>query len=227
MKNYRFYIFSVASIIILACNPKKTVTVKNAVFDNQYEIYEVLKTDKKTKDGLYCRINALGDTIEKVNYIEGKMEGQRVLYYPNGQVEIVENYIDNQYNGPYQSFYDNGAPKQFGTFKDGQFETELKTYYTEPAGQLKESVWMSKGVENGPIKIYFQNGQLKETYSYKEGLKDGAFKEYHPNGILAAEGQYKDDFEDGEVKVYDTLGTHIKTYIFEDKRPVETINIKN
>ncbi|MCO5232954.1 MAG: toxin-antitoxin system YwqK family antitoxin [Chitinophagales bacterium] len=224
---YKYYIFSVFPIILFSCNQKKTITIKNKIFDNQFEIYEVLKSDKKTKEGPYYRINALGDTIEKVNYMEGKMEGQRILYYPNGQVEIVENYINNQYNGPYQSFYENGSPKQFGTFKDGQFESELKTYYQEPAGQLKESVWMSKGVENGPIKIYFTNGQLKESYSYKDGIKEGGFKEYHPNGILAAEGQYVDDFEDGEVKVFDTLGNHTKTYIFKDKKPIETLNIKN
>ena len=36
----------------------------------------------------------------------------------------------------------------------------------------------------------------------------------------------KEAIEDGQVKIYDTVGTLIKIYVFEDKKPIETIKIR-
>lgn len=209
-----------------SCKQEKTKKVEKALGNGETEIFYVLKSDTNQKEGLYYRVNSKGDTLEKSQYTEGKIEGQRILYYPDGQVNIVENYIHNTYNGPYQSFFENGAPKQFGTFKDGQFEGELKTYYKEPAGRLKETIFLTNGVEDGAYKQYYPDGKIQTEGIYTNGLKEGEFKEYHPNGALSAEGKYLDDIEDGEIKIYDTTGTLIKIYVFKDKRPVETIKIR-
>lgn len=213
--------------LFLNCKQEKTKKIEKKSENGETELYTVLKADTNKKDGLYVRISSKGDTLEKIQYTDGNIEGQRVLYYSNGQVSIVENYIQNQYNGPYQAFYEDGAPKQFGTFKDGQFEGELKTYHKEPAGRLKESVFMSNGVEHGVLKQYYPEGKLESEGTYANGLKEGPFKEYHLNGNLSAEGNYLNDFEDGEIKIFDTTGTLIKIYVFKDKRPVETIKIRD
>ena len=227
MKSIHYLSLLFLSLLFLTnCMQNKDKKKKKKLDNGEKEFYQVLKSDTTQKDGWYYRLNIKGDTLEKAQYEKGLMEGQRVLYYPNGQVHIVENYINNQYNGPYQSFYESGAPKQFGTFKNGQFEGELKSYYLEPSGQLKEVIQLANGVENGNVKQYYSNGQLESEGSYLNGLKDGAFKEYHENGNLSAEGKYQDDFEDGQVKIFDTLGTLIKIYVFKDKKPVETIKIR-
>lgn len=215
------------SILLLTdCKQNKSKSVQNKLDNGEVELYHVLLSDTAKKDGWYFRLDAKGDTLEKVQYLNGSMEGQRVLYYPNGQIHIVENYTSNQYNGPYQSFYENGAPKQFGAFKNGQFEGDLKSYYAEPTGQLKEVVQLKNGVEDGTVKQYFSNGQLESEAAYSEGNKTGPFKEYHENGSIAAEGVYVDDFEDGQVKIFDTTGTLIKIYVFQDKKPIETIKVR-
>ncbi len=227
MKSIHYLSLLFLSLLFLTnCKQNKDLSIEKKLDNGEKEFYQVLKSDTTQKDGWYYRLNIKGDTLEKAQYEKGLMEGQRVLYYPNGQVHIVENYINNQYNGPYQSFYESGAPKQFGTFKNGQFEGELKSYYLEPSGQLKEVIQLANGVENGNVKQYYSNGLLESEGSYLNGLKDGAFKEYHENGNLSAEGKYLDDFEDGQVKIFDTLGTLIKIYVFKDKKPVETIKIR-
>ena len=213
-------------VFLTNCKQNKNIPIEKNLDNGEREFYQVLKSDTTQRNGWYFRLNAKGDTLEKVEYLNGSIEGQRVLYYPNGQIQIVENYINNQYNGPYQSFFENGAPKQFGTFKNGQFEGELKSYYDEPSGQLKEEIQLINGIENGAVKQYYSNGQLQSEGSYAEGLKAGPFKEYYENGNIAADGNYVDDFEDGQVKIYDTVGTLIKIYVFEDKKPIETIKIR-
>lgn len=225
-----FVFFSTICLVVFLlvnCKQEKTKKVEKKSENGETELYSVLKADTNKKDGLYLRINSKGDTLEKVHYQDGNIEGQRVLYYSNGQVSIVENYINNQYNGPYQSFYEDGAPKQLGAFKDGQFDGELKTYYKEPAGRLKESVFMKNGVEDGTFKQYYPDGRTEAEGSYTNGLREGSFKEYHPNGNMSAEGNYLNDFEDGEIKIFDTTGTLIKIYVFKDKKPVETIKIRD
>ncbi len=220
-------VIGLSIFLLLNCKQEKTKKIEKKSQNGDTELYSVLKADTNKKDGLYVRISPKGDTLERIQYSDGNIEGQRVLYYPNGQISIVENYIQNQYNGPYQSFYEDGAPRQFGTFKDGQFDGELKTYYKEPAGRLKESVFMSNGVENGPFKQYYPDGQTEAEGTYTNGLKEGSFKEYHTNGNISAEGNYLNDIEDGEIKIFDTTGTLIKIYVFKDKRPVETIKIRD
>ena len=223
---YLIILLFLSLLFLTNCKLNSNKSVENKLENGEVEFYQVLSADSTKKEGWYFRIDAKDDTLEKVQYINGLMEGQRVLYYPNGQIHIVENYVNNQYNGPYQSFYENGAPKQFGAFKDGQFEGDLKSYYAEPAGQLKEVVQLKNGVENGAVKQYFSNGRIESEASYSEGYKEGPFKEYHENGSIAAEGNYIEDFEDGQVKIFDTTGTLIKIYVFEDKKPIETIKVR-
>ncbi len=220
------FITIILFVFLTNCKQSKYKSIEHPLDNGEIELYQVLLSDTTQRDGWYFRLNSKGDTLEKVNYANGLIEGQRILYYSNGQVQIIENYINNQYNGPYQAFFESGSPKQFGNFKDGQFEGELKTYYEEPAGQLKETIQLTNGLENGFVRQYYPNGQLQSEGSYKDGLKSGPFKEYHKNGNLAAEGIYIDDFEDGQVKIFDTLGTLTKIYVFKDKKPIETIKVR-
>jgi len=209
-----------------ACkDDSKPIVRKNTLSNGDQEEFTVLPADTTVRDGYYYRFNAKGDTIEKVTYKNGMIDGQRIIFHNNGNISIVENYTANVYNGPYQSFYEDGAPRQLGAFRNGNFEGELKTYYRSPRGRLKEVVIMKQGVENGPYKQYYESGQIQAEGIYENGYRNGPFKEYHPNGHVAAEGIYVDDLEDQELKVYDSTGTLKKIYVYKDRRPVETINV--
>ena len=221
------FLFIAILCFIWSCRTNPTKRIVKSLPDGSKEVYYVLKSDTSKMDSTYLKINIQGDTIEKVDYKDGKIDGQRILYYDNGQVKIVENYLEDQYNGPYQSFFENGSPKQLGSFKNGEFEGELKTYYEDPPNQLKESVYFKGGIENGPFRQYHKNGQLEAEGTYKDGLRDGSFKEFHPNGTIAAEGQYLDDIENGDIKVFDTTGTLTRIYVFKDKFPIKTIKVRD
>lgn len=221
---------SVAYLLLVAllwnCKSNTHIQITQEIEPDEKEVFFVLATDTTIRDGLYLRLNLEGDTLETIDYKQGVIEGQRILYYPDGTVKTVENYINNEYNGSYQTFYENGAPKQIGNFQNNQFTGELKSYYETPTGRLRESVYFVAGEEDGPFKQFYPNGQLEAEGHYQKGQRSGEFKEYHPNGELAATGRYLDDIEDGEIKIFDTTGVLIKIYIFEDKKPVETIYVE-
>lgn len=138
------------------------------------------------KEGVFNKMTAKGVKLEEANYKNGKLDGQRVLFYPDGDTLIVETYQEDLFDGPYKSFYPSGQLKLICTYQNNHIEGKLLQYYE--SGQLKEEVLFLDDNENGP------------------------FKEYHPNGQLSVEGSYKDgDNEHGPLKFYDEQGQHYKT----------------
>lgn len=138
------------------------------------------------KEGVFNKMTTKGAKLEEASYKNGKLDGQRVLFYPDGDTLIVETYQEDLFEGPYKSFYPNGQLKLACIYKNNNIEGKWLQYYE--SGQLKEEVLFEGNTENGP------------------------FKEYHPNGQLSVEGSYKEgDNEHGPLKFYDEQGQHYKT----------------
>jgi antitoxin component YwqK of YwqJK toxin-antitoxin module len=138
------------------------------------------------KEGVFSKMTTKGAKLEEANYKNGKLDGQRVLFYPDGDTLIVETYQEDLFNGPYKSFY--------------------------PSGQLKLACTYTNNNIEGKWLQYYESGQLKEEVLFEGNTENGPFKEYHPNGQLSVEGRYKDgDNEHGPLKFYDEQGQHYKT----------------
>lgn len=138
------------------------------------------------REGVFTKTTAKGVKLEDAEYHQGKLNGARVLYYPNGDTLIVETYRDDEFEGPYKSFYPSGKLKLACLYENNQIEGK----------------WLQ----------YYESGQLKEEVLFQANLENGPFKEYHPNGKLSVEGSYKDgDNEQGPLKFYDENGLHYKT----------------
>ncbi len=90
----------------------------------------------------------------------GVLDGERLVYYPNGQVAEKQ-------------FYKNGL-------KDGVF-----TRYTDKNVVLEELVYVN-GELHGYSKYYSPKGELIIEGAYKKGKKEGVWK-YYENGKLKEE----------------------------------------
>jgi antitoxin component YwqK of YwqJK toxin-antitoxin module len=138
------------------------------------------------KEGVFNKTSAKGIKLEEARYKNGKLDGQRVLFYPNGDTLIVETYQEDLFDGPYKSFYPNGQLKMVCTYVDNNIEGK----------------WLQ----------YYESGQIKEEVLFQDNIENGPFREYHPNGQLSVEGSYKDgDNEHGPLKFYNEQGLHYKT----------------
>lgn len=138
------------------------------------------------KEGPYSRISPEGNILETANYRNDTLHGPRVLYFENGDTQVIEQYDYGVFAGPYRAYYEGGALELEGNYVANAMEGNWKRYYP--------------------------NGQLMEEVSFQDNQENGPFTEYHENGALKAEGYYKEgDNEHGLLKIYDEQGELIKT----------------
>ncbi|MDO5988654.1 toxin-antitoxin system YwqK family antitoxin [Flavivirga amylovorans] len=101
---------------------------------------------------------------------KGNLEGERHVYYPNGQVAEKQNYVDGKLEG-------------------------ISTWYASNDVVLKTYVYVN-GELHGESKFYNSMGDLITEGRYKHGKKHGIWK-YYENGKLkdeknfSPEGKYK------------------------------------
>ncbi len=183
MKDFSAYYSKILPIFFLFTACTQTVIRK----DDDGRIYEKFTIDKKTqtKKGEYTRYFADGKIAETSFYKDDRLEGERTIRTPTGQVEIIEHYAAGKFQGAYKAYFSNGKLKQEGNYTNGEMSGKWKGYY--------------------------DTGELKEVVTFEHNLENGTFVEFHKNGQRKTEGTYLNgDFEQGELHIYDEGGALIK-----------------
>lgn len=120
---------------------------------------------------------------EEAFYNRGKLNGQRNIYFSNGNVEIEERYVDDVISGPYRVFYEDGSINLEAEYIDGKMQGILKRYYE--SGALLEEVTMKDNEENGPFKEFYENGQVQWQGTYLNGDNEfGELLQFNETGEL-------------------------------------------
>ena len=94
------------------------------------------------------------------NYVKGKLNGTKKIFYKSGKVVEEINYTDGIKNGVYKKYSENGKVLEEATYKNDQLEGQA-TY------------------RNGL-------GQIVSTGKYKDGKKSGLWK-FYENGKFVKE----------------------------------------
>ncbi|MEY4108577.1 MAG: hypothetical protein RL181_2919 [Bacteroidota bacterium] len=144
------------------------------------------------KEGAYLRWGKNSRLKESARYANDLLDGRRVLFYEQGDTQIVETHLAGKFNGLYQLYYPNGKIRTLGQYKGNQMDGIWKTYY--------------------------EDGALREEVTFVDNRENGPFREYYPDGkTLEVEGTYRNgDKEHGTLKFYDSNGIHIKTMACEN-----------
>ena len=78
--------------------------------------------------------------LNKVNFIDGKEEGEYLQYYETGQLEVKGNYKDGMAVGEWLEYWDNGKLWIKVNYKDGKKEGKQLVY--DKGGKLKTTqIW--------------------------------------------------------------------------------------
>ena len=106
---------------------------------------------------------------QKFGVIEGKKEGAKWSYYPDGSPKFVENYKDNRLHGAVkrwgiQDKYQLLAHLQYS---EGKLDGLQKKWYT--TGELHKVLNMKAGKEEGMQRAYRKNGALYANYEARNG----------------------------------------------------------
>ena len=138
------------------------------------------------RHGRFLKLDQHGNVLEEAYYLYGKLDGQRILFYPNQDTLIIESHANGAFQGPYQAYYPGNHLKLEGHYLDNQMQG---TWY-----------------------VYYDTGELKEEVTFVDNQENGPFIEYHKNGQISVTGQYLNgDNEDGTLQFFDETGVHYKT----------------
>jgi antitoxin component YwqK of YwqJK toxin-antitoxin module len=182
----------------------------SAAFYYKYDFYSIKNHHKDTECLIY---DDNGTMTFKLNYINGKCQGDRLEYHPNGklkstskyddgvcnseyleyhqngQLKLKYYYVDNLRSGDYLEYHYNGNLKITCNYIDGKYNGEYLSYYTD--GALKVKCNYVNGKLKGEWYEYYNDGKLKDKSNYVNGRLHGPCQTYYPNGDIEYECNYK------------------------------------
>lgn len=141
------------------------------------------RVDDYAKEGQYSLISPEGNLLETAEYHNDTLHGIRVLFFENGDTQVVERYDYGIFAGPFQAYYEGGILELEGNYEANVMEGTWKRYYK--SGKLMEEVTFQDNAENGPFTEYYENGKIKAEGYYKDGDNEhGSLKIYNEEGVL-------------------------------------------
>ena len=141
------------------------------------------------------------DIVEQVNYVDGKKEGIRKLFFPGGKVKSETTFQNNIPKGHAKVYYSNGNLSEEGNWRNGGWDGIYKYFY-EDGNQCYE--WNFKdGKREGEQKYFHPNGELNYIGVWKDGNESGVLKEFNESGQLVAEKNFNDGkMDEASTKYY-------------------------
>ena len=126
--------------------------------------------------------------VSRITYLDRKMYGDYITYYPNGKVRVKCKYKFDLLVGKAEEFYDNGQLKELSEYRIVRGDLGLKSalqgkqikYYNN--GHISHIIHYTKGVKDGILETYDQKGGLTSKTTYKQGYKSGESIEYYKDG---------------------------------------------
>jgi antitoxin component YwqK of YwqJK toxin-antitoxin module len=173
-------IFSTILLCVSCGQHENTVIIK----DENGKIIEKYETSGDSiRSGLSEKFDSNGNLRSTETYLNGLLTGERTIYYPTGEKQIIEHYQLGDFDGLYQFFFQSGQLEFEGNYLKNEMIGDWKRYYTN--GQLQEIVRFEGNEENGPFIEYYENGQLKAEGQYYHGDNEhGLLKLYDESGEL-------------------------------------------
>lgn len=90
------------------------------------------------------------------NYVKGKLNGVRKVFYKNNLIAEETNYTNGIKNGPYKKYSERGAVLENAIYKNSEFDGPV--IYDDGAGRVIKGQFKD-GKKSGIWK-YFENGEL-------------------------------------------------------------------
>jgi antitoxin component YwqK of YwqJK toxin-antitoxin module len=149
-----------------------------------------------------------------IDYVHGKINGKKKVYYENsaGKIQEESDYKDDVKQGPSKYYTIKGDLIAEYNYVDGLLQGVQKSYY---AGNVVSGEQEFKdNVENGITKEYYENGKVKSEGVYVNSVISGAWKDYTEEGVLKFQGNFVNGEKDGKWQELDANGKVLKTLVY-------------
>ncbi len=200
---YRINLFLFINTVILICNfsfsqdndtinqikdgARNGFWIINGDLANDKNYVPVAKVEEGMFDmgrrtGIWKKYYPKGTIKSKINYINGKPEGDFITYYENGKIEETGNWKSKVYTGDFVRYYENGKIAQIKSFNN-KGKTEGKVIYYYPNGQEELVFQTNNGIGKGNATRFWPNGDKKEIITFDEkgeSSSSGTIKRKNP-----------------------------------------------
>lgn len=128
-----------------------------------------------------------GNPAERTSYTDGKRNGQHIVYFDDGKTRSTTTFVNDVADGPFIAYNADGKKDQEGNYAKGVQEGSWLEYNTD--GSILIEMLYAKGrlvkdrKENGTFKEYYPDEQPKSETTYRNGKREGRFVEYFDNGV--------------------------------------------
>lgn len=129
-----------------------------------------------------------GTLKSELRYIDGKLNGECVWYFSNGQKVMQADYKDDLKDGHSLRWRVNGQLEEDCWYKHGELDSLYRSYSEK--GKLAAEEYYVDGKRNGSAKKWYDNGQVFQDGQYVDGMMDGLWLVFYPEGQLAAKAQF-------------------------------------
>lgn len=124
----------------------------------------------------------------KAGYLNGKLQGEAVQYYTDGQFKERRYYDVNRKTGYHEGFWPNGEKKFAYFFEKGIHEGALKEWYH--TGEPFRFFNYETGKESGAQRMWALDGSLRANYVVKDGHRYGLIGLKNCKSVTNEEGLY-------------------------------------
>jgi len=156
---FRFYDDTQAQTIIATREFSKKDNSAYTMFYNQSNnLVSEGRVVNKLYEGVWKYYHENSKAIMTLeNYVNGKLEGVRSVFYPNGKLAEQTNYSKGIKVGPYKKYSVEGVVLEESIYKNGQFDGIA--IYGDPKGNIVAQGIYVNGKKKG-IWRFYENGKL-------------------------------------------------------------------
>ena len=119
--------------------------------------------------------------VEEGMFNLGRRIGIWIKYYPKGNIKSKINYVNGKAQGDFITFYENGKTEEKGNWKSKVYKGDFVRYYENGKIAQKKS-FNEKGKTDGEVIYYYPNGQEELVFETKNGIGKGSATRFWPNG---------------------------------------------
>ncbi len=111
------------------------------------------------------------DTISKIAYIDGLMNGICKIWYGKNHLMEEREFKNGAKHGHQVAYWENGKKKFEFTAVNDAYEGELREWNVK--GDLIHLATFKNGQEEGPQKMWYDNGKIRANYVMRKGKRYG------------------------------------------------------
>lgn len=147
---------------------------------------------KPGAENAITEVSALGKKSMTYHFDRNYMQGEKIVFLPNGKVMTAMRYINGGLDSVYTGYYPNGQIRAQGHYVQGSRQGRW-TYFT-PDGKITSVNYYLNDDSHGTDTVYYENGAIEIIAPYRSDDRHGWFCKYAPGGELMYKYHYRHGF---------------------------------